>query len=66
MDVCLSANGEITVLLNGNRLEFKRFVRQPKRNSVASGKALQWKPAPDHPWRQYGNHLNGEPIHAPN
>lgn len=66
VDVCQSASGKITVLLNGDQLDFKRFVRQPKRNPVSSGKALQWKPASDHPWRQYGNHLNGEPIHAPN
>ena len=64
--VCQFANGIITVLLNGKPLEFKRFVHQPKRNPVPSGKALQWKPASDHPWRQYGNHLNGEPIYAPN
>lgn len=66
VDVCLSANVEITVLLNGDQLKFKRFVHQPKRNSVASGKTLQWKPAPDHPWRQYDNHLNQESIHVPN
>jgi hypothetical protein len=64
--VCQSVNGNITVLLNGDPLDFKRFVRQPKRNPVSSGKALQWKPDPNHPWRQYGNHLNGEPIYAPN
>ena len=64
--VCQSTNGNITVLLNGDQLKFKRFVRQPKRNPISSGKALQWKPAPDHPWRQYGHHLNGETVHVPN
>jgi transposase len=64
--VCQFANGNITVLFDGDPLEFNRFVRQPKRNPVSSGKALQWKPASDHPWRQYGNRLNGEPVHALN
>lgn len=66
VDVCQSANGKITILLNGDQLEFNRFVRQPKRNPISSGKALQWKPAPDHSWRQYDHHLNGEPVHVPN
>jgi len=64
--VCKSANGKITVLLNQECLDFKCFVRQPRRAPLTSGKALEWKPAADHPWRTYGKKLNGKPISAPN
>lgn len=66
VEVCQSMNGKISVLLNGEKLDFKRFVRQPKRKSLSTGKELEWKPSDDHPWRQYGYHLNGEPVHASN
>jgi predicted DNA-binding protein (UPF0251 family) len=62
-------HGKIKVLLNQTHLEFKRFVRQPKRNAVATGKDLELrnsKPAPDHPWRSYGKKINGKPIQVPN
>jgi len=64
--VCKSAKGKITVLLNQEFLAFKRFIRQPKRAPLTSGKALEWKPASDHPWRSYGKKLNGKPVIAPN
>ena len=66
VEVCQSENGKIVVLLNGEKLDFKRFIRQPKRNPLSTGKELEWKPPADHPWRNYGCHLNGEPVHAPN
>jgi hypothetical protein len=66
VEVYLSENGNILVLLNGDKLDFKRFVRQPKRIPLSTGKTLEWKPPADHPWRQYGYHLNGEPINASN
>jgi predicted DNA-binding protein (UPF0251 family) len=62
-------HGKIKVLLNQSHLEFKRFIRQPKQNAVATGKDIELrtsKPAPDHPWRSYGNKINGKPIHVPN
>ena len=64
--VCKSADGQITVLLNKEPLDFKRFVRQSKRAPLTSGKALDWKPAPDHPWRTYGKKIHGKPIPIPN
>lgn len=64
--VCKSMKGQITVLLNQEPLNFKRFVRQPKRNEPITGKDLEWKPAADHPWRTYGNKLNGRPVSVPN
>lgn len=67
--VCESDNGKLTVLLNQTPLDFKPFIRQPKRNALATPKDIESrtvKPAPDHPWRQYGNKINGEPVQAPN
>ncbi len=31
-----------TALLNGERFDFKRFIRQPKRSALSSSKALEW------------------------
>jgi hypothetical protein len=62
-------HGKIKVLLNQTPLEFKRFIQQPRRNAVATGKDIELcssKPAPDHPWRSYGKKINGKPIHVPN
>jgi transposase len=66
VEVCQSENGNISVLLNGDKLDFNRFHQQPKRKPLSSGKDLEWKPPADHPWRQYGYRLNGEPVHARN
>jgi len=66
VEVCQFENGNISVLLNGEILDFKRFHRQPKRQPLSTGKDLEWKPPADHPWRKYGYHLNGEPVNAPN
>jgi len=62
-------HGNINVLLDQTPLDFKRFIRQPSRNAVATGKDIELissKPAPDHPWRSYGKKINGKPIHVPN
>jgi len=62
-------HGKIKVHLNQTPLEFKKFVRQPKRNAVATAKDIEHRssrPAPDHPWRSYGKKINGKPIHVPN
>jgi len=64
--VCQSTDGKITVLLNKDRLNYKRFVRQPKRAPLTPAKAIDWKPAADHPRRTYGKKINGEPISVPN
>jgi len=66
VEVCQMKNGKIRVLLNRERLDFKCFVRQPKRLPLSTGKALEWKPPADHPWRTYGKKLNGKPITIPN
>jgi len=63
--VCQFANGKITVLLGNTPLLFKRFVRQPKRLPLTSRKEIAWIPAPDHPWRTYGQKINGNPVPLP-
>lgn len=65
--ICENEKGEITVLLNQEPLQFKRFYKQPKQNPVASSKEIQrraYLPANDHPWRTYGKKINGEPVPA--
>lgn len=62
-------NGKIKVMLDQTPLEFKRFIRQPKRNGLADSKDIEIrssKPAPDHPWRTYEKKINGKPIRVPN
>ena len=66
VEVCQMKNDNIRVLLNGERLDYKCYVRQPKREPLSTGKALEWKPPVDHPWRTYGKKLNGKPITIPN
>jgi len=63
--VCKSTDGMITVLLGNTPLRFIRFVRQPKRYPLTSGKEIEWIPAPDHPWRTYGQMINGKPVQVP-
>jgi hypothetical protein len=61
--------GKLRVILGHEQLAYKRFYRQPKRNQLATGKDIEQrssKPAPDHPWRTYGNKINGKPIRVPN
>lgn len=67
--VCVSENGKLTVLLNQTPLKFTRFIRQPKRNTLATSKDIERKsvkPAPDHPWRRYGLKVNENPVQVPN
>lgn len=66
--VCENEEGKIYVLLGKTPLEFKRFYKQPKRQEVASAKEIErltYKPAEDHPWRNYGHRINGKPIRVP-
>ena len=62
-------HGKIKVMLSQTPLEFKRFIRQPKRNALADSKDIEVrssKPAPDHPWRTYEKKIDGKPIRVPN
>jgi hypothetical protein len=66
VEVCQSENGKLSVFLNGEKLDFKRFVRQPKRQPLSTGKDLEWKPPADHPWRRYGYKTKDNPVQVPN
>ena len=65
--VAQNAAGQITVHLNHHPLELHVFHRQPKQASVMPAKHLRkpYIPPADHPWRSYGNKLNGMPVLSP-
>jgi len=63
--VCKSTDGMITALLGNTPLRFIRFVRQLKRYPLTSAKEIEWIPAPNHPWRTYGQMINGKPVQVP-
>jgi hypothetical protein len=67
--VAENPQGQITILYKGNPLDYSIFHQQPRQAEVVPTKQLnayldtpQPKPAPDHPWRNYGHRLNGKPI----
>ena len=61
------ADGEIAIRYKGRLLEHTVFKRQQRQAELVSSKSLNNKlrkptrPAADHPWRTYGQRLNGEP-----
>ena len=67
--VCENAKGEVTILYKNNPLSFTIYHKPTRQAEIVDTKTLdhQFKspkpPAPDHPWRTYGHHLNGKPIH---
>jgi len=66
--VCESEYGRIRILLNGSTLKYNVYHRQPKQAEVVTSKDIEHrktKPAPDHPWRNYGSDLDGQRDHAP-
>ncbi|MGD2159005.1 MAG: hypothetical protein PVG14_17245 [Anaerolineales bacterium] len=69
--VCENAQGDITILYKGKPLQYSVFHKQQRQAEVLTSKQIDThlkelkkppKPAPNHPWRQYGRHLNGKPI----
>lgn len=69
--VCENAQGEITILYKGKPLIYSIFHKQQRQAQVLTSKEIDahlqkqkklHKPAPDHPWRQYGRHISGKPI----
>jgi transposase len=71
--VCVNAKGEVTVLYNRNPLAYTLYHQPARQAQVVDTKTLDHHlphpkpPAQNHPWRQYGRHLNGNPIqeHSP-
>lgn len=68
--VCENPQGEVTVLYKNQPLPYTIFRQSPRQAEIADSKSLDHHlptpqpPAPDHPWRSYGFHLNGKPIQS--
>ena len=66
--ICENAKGEVTILYKNQPLPYTTFKKLPRQAEIVDTKninrAIQTPkpPAPNHPWRQYGQHLNGAPI----
>jgi len=66
--VCENAKGEVTILYKDKPLSYIIYHKSPRQAEVVDTKTLDRHiqtpkpPAPNHPWRQYGRHLNGKPI----
>jgi len=66
--VCENAQGEITILYKDKPLAYTIYHKSPRQAEVVDTKTLHRQiqtpkpPAPNHPWRTYGRHLNGKPI----
>ena len=66
--VCESAKGEVTILYKDQPLAYTIYQKPPRQAELVDSKTLDHhpklpkSPAPNHPWRHYGTHLNGLPI----
>jgi hypothetical protein len=66
--ICENAQGEVIILYKNKPLPYTTFKKLPRQAEVVDTKNLNRAiqppkpPAPDHPWRQYGQHLNGAPL----
>jgi transposase len=66
--VCENAKGEVTILYKNKPLAYTVYQKPIRQAEVVDTKTLDRQiqipksPAPDHPWRQYGHHLNDKPI----
>jgi hypothetical protein len=63
----LDQNGQVSFYLNQQLLTVKKVLQQPKQAQIVSTKSLDpspYVPPVNHPWRTYGNKINGKPIHA--
>ena len=66
--VCENAQGEVTILYKNKPLTYTTYQKSPRQAEVVDIKTLDRRiklsksPAPNHPWRHYGRHLNGKPI----
>jgi transposase len=66
--VCENSKGEVSILYKNKPLSYTIYHKPSRQAEVVDTKSLDRQirtpksPAPDHPWRQYGRHLNGKPI----
>ena len=68
--VCENAQGVITILYKDGPLDFTTFHLPIRQAQLVDTKSLDhklktpYRPAEDHPWRQYGKKLNDKPIYG--
>lgn len=67
--VAETPQGQVAILYKGKPLDYTSFHQQPRQAEIIPTKQLNShldqrnpKPAPNHPWRNYGQRLNGTPI----
>jgi hypothetical protein len=69
--VCENAQGKITIIYKDQPLEYTLYKKPVRQAEVVSTKSIDdhlekkkkpLTPAPDHPWRQYGQRISGKPI----
>jgi transposase len=66
--VCENAKGDVTILYKNDPLPYTLYHKPIRQAEVVDSKTLNHQirtpkpPAPDHPWRTYGRHINGKPI----
>jgi transposase len=66
--MCENATGEVTILYHNKPLPYTIYHKQAHQAEVVDTKTLDHQiklphpPTPNHPWKQYGQHINGKPI----
>ena len=70
--VCEDVQGNISILYKGKLLNYSVFHKQQRQAEVIQSKHIDTRldkqsppPAANHPWRNYGYHLDGKPIKSP-
>jgi transposase len=64
--ICENVKGEVTLLYKNQPLSYTTHKQLARQSEVVETKhlnrAVPTPPAANHPWRTYGQHLNGQPI----
>jgi transposase len=63
--ICENPKGEVTILYKNKPLAYTIYHKPSRQGEMVDTKTLNHQirsPSPDHPWRKYGQHLNGNPI----
>jgi predicted DNA-binding protein (UPF0251 family) len=66
--ICENDQAEITILYKNKSLSYTIYHKPVRQAEIVDTKTLDHhikipkSPAPNHPWRQYGNHINGKPF----
>jgi transposase len=69
--ICENAQGDVTILYKDQPLPYSIYQKPTHQAQIADTKTLDRQikppttPAPDPPWRTYGQHLTGKPIQPP-